>query len=246
MHRFYVTSEDIKDNIITILGSDVNHIRNVLRMRKGDELVICNGQGKDYYCIINSVSAESVTAWINSSALSDRELSIKITLFQGLPKADKLELIIQKAVELGVHEIIPVMTARSIIKLDDKKREAMKLKRWQIIAEGAAKQSGRAIIPKIGAVTDYKTAINLAGAMDMAIIPYENTRGMESTRAVMSRLKGCNTIGVIIGPEGGFEEREISLAEACGAIPVSLGRRILRTETAGLAVLSMMLLMLED
>lgn len=246
MHRFYATCRDIRDNIITIRGSDVNHIRNVLRMRKGDELIICDGQGKDYYCIIDSADGEAVSAQIISSVQSDRELPSKITLFQGLPKADKMEQIIQKAVELGVYEIIPVMTARSIVKLDDKKREAMKLKRWQAIAESAAKQSQRGIIPVVGAVTDFKAALEQTKAMDMAIIPYENERGMKATRAVMDSLAGYKTIGVFIGPEGGFEEQEVSLAKDSGIIPVSLGRRILRTETAGICALSMMLLMLED
>jgi 16S rRNA (uracil1498-N3)-methyltransferase len=246
MHRFYATPGDIRDNIITIRGSDVNHIRNVLRMRKGDKLIICDGQGKDYYCIIDSADTECVMAIINSSAESDRELSSKITLFQGLPKADKMEQIIQKAVELGVYEIIPVMTARSVVRLDDKKKEAARLKRWQAIAESAAKQSQRGIIPGIGAVTDFKSALEKAKGMDMAIIPYENERGMKATVAVMDSLASCRTIGVFIGPEGGFEEQEISLARELGIIPVSLGRRILRTETAGICALSMMLLVLEQ
>ena len=246
MHRFYINEDQIRGDKITLTGADVKHIKNVLRMIPGDEIIICNGQGKDCYCIIKMVSDTLIEAGIQSVRETDTELTSKITLFQGLPKLDKMELVIQKAVELGVSSVVPVMTARSIVKLEDKKREEKKLERWQAIAESAAKQSGRGQIPKVMPVISYKEAVKQAGGMDLAVIPYENARGMQLTKDIMGNLKGCATIGIIIGPEGGFDESEIELAGANNIKPISLGRRILRTETAGFAVLSMMMLALED
>ena len=246
MHRFYVNPDKIRDNMVTISGSDVNHIKNVLRMKPGDPLIICNGQGKDCYCIINRVSDKEITVDISSVEDTKSELAARITLFQGLPKKDKLELIIQKAVELGVYEIIPVMTARSVVRLEDKKKEEKKLERWQAIAEGAAKQSGRGYIPKVQPVIGYKEAVAKASAMDIAVIPYENASGIQLTRDIIGGLQKGSSIGILIGPEGGFEEAEIELAQKQGITPITLGRRILRTETAGFALLSMMVLALEE
>lgn len=246
MHRFYVTSEQIEENLITVTGSDVNHIKNVLRMKPGDEIIICNGQGKDCYCIINKVSEGAISCEIKSIQSTDTELNNKITLFQGLPKKDKMELIIQKAVELGVHEIIPVMTKRVIVKLEDKKKEEKKLERWQAIAEGAAKQSNRGIIPKVKPVISFEDAVRMAGSMDFCLLPYENARGMQYTRELMQELPKYNTIGLFIGPEGGFEEAEVERAKLNNIHPITLGKRILRTETAGMAALAMMVLTLEQ
>ncbi len=246
MHRFYVKPEQITDGTIRITGSDVNHIRNVLRMKLGEELIICNGQGKDCYCIIDRVSDKEIISVIQTIKDTDSELKTRITLFQGLPKSDKMELIIQKAVELGVYEIIPVIMKRVIVKLDDKKKEEKKLERWQAIAEGAAKQSGRGIIPIIKPVQTYAQALSYAKSLDRNLVPYENAKGMQYTRELMNDLRNCNSVGVFIGPEGGFEGSEIDLAEQAGIKPITLGRRILRTETAGLAVLAMMGLVLEE
>lgn len=246
MHRFYVTPHQVHDNIISITGPDVNHIKNVLRMKQGEEIVICNGQGKDCYCIINKLSEAEICAEIQSEQDTGTELKAKITLFQGLPKKDKMELIIQKSVELGVYEIVPVMTKRAVVKLEDKKKEEKKLERWQAIAEGAAKQSGRGIIPIIKPVQTYKEAIQNAKNMGTGIVPYENAKGMQYTKEVMNTLGQYDSIGVFIGPEGGFEDSEIEYAITNGILPITLGRRILRTETAGLAVLSMMVLMLDE
>lgn len=246
MHRFYVTPGQIQGDTITITGSDVNHIKNVLRMKQGEEIVICNGQGKDCYCIISKVSEAEITANIQTMKETGTELTARITLFQGLPKKDKLELIIQKAVELGVYEIVPVMTKRVVVKLEDKKKEEKKLERWQAIAEEAAKQSGRGIIPVIRPVLSFKEAIQSASQMGIALIPYENASGMQFTKDLLNNLGQYQSIGVLIGPEGGYEESEIELAKTAKIHPVTLGRRILRTETAGLAILSMMVLMLEE
>jgi len=246
MHRFYVTADQIQDDIIKIIGPDVNHIKNVLRMKQGEEIIICNGQGKDCYCIINRVSESDITAGICSIQDTNTELKSKITLFQGLPKMDKMELIVQKAVELGVHEIVPVMTKRTVVKLEDKKKEEKKLERWQAIAESAAKQSGRGFIPMIKPVQSYREAIQNAKEMELGLVPYENARGIQATKEILNDLGQYKTIGIFIGPEGGFDASEIELAKANNIIPITLGRRILRTETAGLAILSMMMLELEE
>lgn len=246
MHRFYVTANQMEDKTITITGTDVNHIKNVLRMKQGDEIVICNGQGKDCYCIIKVVSEGEIVTEIISVRDTGTELKAKITLFQGLPKMDKMELIIQKAVELGVYEIVPVMTKRAVVKLEDKKKEEKKLERWQAIAESAAKQSCRGMIPRIKPVQTFKEAIKNAKEMGIGLLPYENAKGMQYTKEIINSLGQYSTIGVFIGPEGGFEESEVELGIANGIIPITLGRRILRTETAGLAALSMMTLVLEE
>lgn len=246
MHRFYAEDDRIMDDHISIIGSDVNHIKNVLRLKQGDEIVICNGQGKDYYCIINRVSDGQIIADINNVTDTAAELKSRIVLFQGLPKKDKFELIVQKAVELGAAEIVPVMTSRVVVKLEDKKKEEKKLQRWQAIALEAAKQSGRGIIPTVSPVLSFSDAIKALGRMELALIPYEKATDIKYTREILSRISSFSTIGVLIGPEGGFDEEEINLAIQHNIEPITLGRRILRTETAGLAILSMMMLMLEE
>jgi len=246
MHRFYVTNDLIWDDCLSITGSDVNHIKNVLRLKKGDEIVICNGRGKDYYCIIREILDYQVIAWVRHVQEADTELKSRIVLFQGLPKKDKFELIIQKAVELGAAEIVPVITSRVIVKLEDKNKEEKKLQRWQSIAMEAAKQSGRGIIPSVKPVHSFFDAIKALSDMELALIPYEKASDMNKTRAILSRLSEFSTIGVFIGPEGGFSDDEILLAMEYNVTPITLGRRILRTETAGLAILSMMIPMLEE
>ncbi len=240
MPRFFVTSDQIHGEEIIITGSDVNHIKNVLRMECGAKLEICDGNGCDYDCVIKALDKDAVYLQVNTSEESLVELDTKLYLFQGLPKADKMELIIQKAVELGVYAIVPTITARTIVKLDDKK-EAKKLSRWQQIAESAAKQSGRAIIPEVMTPISFKEALKRVKEMDAGIIPYEKAEGMDAARDLVAGLKDKKSIGIFIGPEGGFEESEIAAAMEAGVRPMSLGRRILRTETAGLAILSILM-----
>lgn len=245
MHHFFVSPEQIDDKYVTITGGDVNHIKNVLRMKIDEELLISNGQDKDYYCKIESISDEEIKAIILDEEFEGTELPTELYLFQGLPKSDKMELIIQKAVELGVKEIIPVATKRCVVKLDDKK-EASKIKRWQAISESAAKQSRRTIIPEISSVMSFKEAINRAKEFELGIIPYENFKDMKETREVLKAVEKGIKIGIFIGPEGGFEESEVQYALENGVHPISLGKRILRTETAGLAILSVLMFELED
>jgi 16S rRNA (uracil1498-N3)-methyltransferase len=245
MHHFFVSPDHIDEKYVTITGGDVNHIKNVLRMKIDEELLISNGQDKDYYCKIESVSDDEIKAIILDEEFEGTELPTELYLFQGLPKSDKMELIIQKAVELGVKEIIPVATKRCVVKLDDKK-EASKIKRWQAISESAAKQSRRTIIPEVSSVMSFKEAINRAKEFELGIIPYENFKDMTETKEVLKKVQKGIKIGIFIGPEGGFEESEIQYALENGIHPISLGKRILRTETAGLAILSVLMFQLEN
>lgn len=245
MHHFFVSPDQIDEKCVTITGGDVNHIKNVLRMKIDEELLISNGQDKDYYCKIESISDDEIKAVILDEEFEGTELPTELYLFQGLPKSDKMELIIQKAVELGVKEIIPVATKRCVVKLDDKK-EASKIKRWQAISESAAKQSRRTIIPEISSVMSFKEAINRAKEFELGIIPYENFKDMKETKEVLEKVQKGIKIGIFIGPEGGFEESEIQYALENGIHPISLGKRILRTETAGLAILSVLMFQLDN
>lgn len=245
MYRFYVDNSAIEQEVIHITGGDVNHIKNVLRMRLGEKLIICNGQGQEFHCIIAKVCDSEITVEIQEKKVSETELPAKLYLFQGLPKKDKMELIIQKAVELGAFEIIPVMMKRTVVKLEDKKKELKKLERWQLIAEGAAKQSMRGIIPKVCEVMTYQQAILKAKELDIALLPYECATGIEKTKELINVCKDKKRIGIIIGPEGGFEPEEVEMAKSAGIESVTLGKRILRTETAGLAILSNLMIALE-
>ncbi len=245
MYHFFVEPEQIHTSIVEITGSDVNHIRNVLRMKPGEKISVSDGGGHTYTCIIEEIAADLVQACIEKTEEASTELNASITLFQGLPKGDKMELIIQKCVELGVDRIVPVSTRRSIVKLDDKKAES-KVKRWNTIAEGAAKQSGRAAVPEVHSVVSFSQALEAAKQMDVCVIPYEHATDMEKTRTILTSIKRGQSVGIFIGPEGGFEEAEVEQAMASGAKSITLGRRILRTETAGMAVLAMLVLLLEE
>lgn len=246
MHRFFTEPPRVHETVIEIGGPDVNHIKNVLRMKPGEEVEISDGAGKEYLCEIDRYEEEAVILRILSSAGEPAELPSKIYLFQGLPKSDKMELIIQKAVELGAAGIIPVATKNAVVKLDAKKEES-RLRRWQAIAESAAKQSKRSLVPEIGRVLSFKEAVARMDrdGFDLRLLPYENERGMEATREAFARAGEAKRIAVFIGPEGGFDETEVNLARSADILPVSLGKRILRTETAGLAVLAALMLRLE-
>ena len=245
MYQFFVEPSQIQDKKIIITGSDVNHIKNVLRMKPGEEIAVSNGiDGREYRCGIEAFAEDTVVCTLRFIKEEGVELPSPIYLFQALPKADKMELIVQKAVELGVHEIIPVAAKRCVVKLDEKKA-AGKASRWQGIAEAAAKQSKRGVIPVVRSPLSFQEAVNLAGDMDVRLIPYELAEDMAHTRSVIEAVKPGQSIAVFIGPEGGVEEREIQTAISAGIEPVTLGKRILRTETAGLTVLSWLMYHLE-
>ncbi len=227
MHRFFVS----KDQIPTITGSDVHHIKDVLRMKVGDELELLDGTGTIYSARISEIKKEQIACEILSSRTAEPELKVKITLAQCLPKAKKMDLIIQKCTELGAHRIIPTLSERSIPKGE-------KPARWKKIARESAEQCGRSNIPEISHLATFEDVLKLKQEHDLAVIPWE----LEKQKTLKSVLKGPlrgNRILILIGPEGGFSRKEIELAKAAGFVSVSLGPRILRTETVGMAVLSM-------
>ncbi len=244
MYRFFINEEQHNENEIRITGEDVNHIKNVLRLKEGDRIVLCNGENRDYISEISDEGSKSeILCRVVETKNSATELPIKMVLYQGLPKKDKMELIIQKCVELGVSEIVPVIMKRCIVKLEDDKAEAKKNARWSEISRAAAKQCGRGKIPVIGKALSFKEALKNALDEDPGhlLVPYENEEGIASIREFIKELKNSlkedpdnrPTVSIFIGPEGGFEESEIEAALNAGAHTVSLGQRILRTETAG-------------
>ena len=246
MHHFFVNPEQVEDGLIRITGSDVNHIKNVLRIRQGEEMLVSDGTGRDYLCQAEEIAGLEVTVRILETEEEVRELPSRIWLFQGLPKSDKMEFIIQKAVELGAAGIVPVSTRNTVVKLDPKKEEA-KVKRCQAIAESAAKQSKRSLVPRVSGIMTLKEAFDYVESQGFSVrlIPYEHEAGMDGTKTELDAAGPGQDIAVFIGPEGGFDEREIELALSKGVRPISLGRRILRTETAGLALLSVLMMRLE-
>ena len=243
MYNFFAEKDCRKDDCYYITGSDFNHIKNVLRMNSGDTFLVSEN-GISNLCEIENFEGESVVAKIIEEKYQDTNLPAKIYLFQGLPKSDKLELIIQKAVELGVEEIIPVEMNRCVVKLDDKKKKS-KVQRWQAISESAAKQSKRTSIPNVSDVLTFKEAVEKASTLDCFIVPYENKDGMKATKNALLQIKKDCSIGIIIGPEGGFEESEIEAAVSAGGKTISLGKRILRTETAAITSVAMCMLYIE-
>lgn len=245
MQHFFVTPDQVQGDRITILGSDVNHMKNVLRMHIGEQVTINDGNNISYLCRVESYQEDSAILHIEEEQMTDTELSSRIYLFQGLPKQDKMELIVQKAVELGVYEVIPVATKRAVVKLDEKKA-LKKVARWQQIAEGAAKQAARGYIPKVHDLMNYKEALSYAEDLDVVFIPYELEEGMKETKRLIEEIHPGESIGIVIGPEGGFEVEEVEAAIAMGAKSITLGKRILRTETAGLTTLSILMFHLEQ
>lgn len=240
MYNFFVNADNKKENRYFITGDDYNHIKNVLRMTVGEQfLVSCNDVSD--LCEIESIESDTVVVKIIEENYQSTNLPINIHLFQGLPKSDKLELIIQKAVELGVATVTPVAMKRSIVKIDDKKKKS-KQERWQAIATAAAKQSKRTSVPQICDILSYKQFIEKAKELDLLLVPYECADGMAATKVALSQIKSGMNIGIIIGPEGGFEEKEIDAALDIGGKVISLGSRILRTETAAIASVAMCML----
>ena len=236
MYQFFVEPEQI----------DVNHIKNVLRMRPGEEVAVSNGiDGREYRCGILALEEDCVRLELRFIKEDGVELPAKIYLFQGLPKADKMELIIQKAVELGAFQVIPVAMKRCVVKLDEKKADS-KIKRWQGIAEAAAKQSKRGVIPTVAPVMSYAQAVKMASEMDLKLVPYELAEGMEQTKQLIESVKPGQRIAIFIGPEGGFDPEEIRTATEAGIHPITLGKRILRTETAGFTTIAWLMYQLEN
>ncbi len=240
MQQFFADPSRIQGNNIYIEGADVNHMKNVLRMKPGEDVRVNDGQGKMYLCCVSAYEEERAVLDILKELDSDTELPSRIVLFQGLPKGDKMEMIVQKAVELGAYSIVPFAAKRSVVRLDEKKA-AKKQARWQAIAKGAAEQSGRSIIPEVKSILTFAEALEASKELDVLLIPYELEEGMKETARIIEAIRPGQSVGIFIGPEGGFEEEEVELAKKAGASAVSLGKRILRTETAGLMALSVLI-----
>jgi 16S rRNA (uracil1498-N3)-methyltransferase len=244
MYQFFVKNNQISEKNVCIEGSDVNHIRNVLRMKPGEKIRITDEDGNNWLCCIADITEQAVCAEVVQE-MAGTELPCPIYLFQGLPKSDKMELIIQKAVELGVYEIIPVAMKNCVVKLDEKKAAA-KGNRWQEIARSAAKQAKRSLIPEVAKPLTYTQALQCAAKLDVRLVPYENERGMDATRETIAAIRPGQSIGIFIGPEGGFAPEEIAAATEAGMQTISLGNRILRTETAGFTTLAFLIYALES
>ncbi len=240
MYNFFVSIENKKNDRYFITGGDFNHIKNVLRMSIGEQFLVSCEDISDL-CEIESIETDTVVVKIVEENYQSTNLPIKIHLFQGLPKSDKLELIIQKAVELGVTTITPVSMKRSIVKIDDKKKKS-KQERWQAIAAAAAKQSKRTSVPELCDILSYNEFIARVRELDLLLVPYECAEGMTATKNALQEIKSGMNVGIIIGPEGGFEEKEIEQAVSAGGKVISLGTRILRTETAAITAVAMCML----
>lgn len=245
MGKFFVKENQIKDDCIYITGEDVNHIKNVLRHNVGDNIIICDEQGKNYNCEIVELSKDSIKSKIISIADSNSEGTIKISIFQGVPKSDKMDLIIQKSVELGAFEFFPTEMKRCIVKFDESTINK-KIDRWQKISEVASKQSGRDLIPKVNCPIKVSQIPNMIDQFDLFIVPYE----CEKENSLKDVLKKINhndiindsfKVGILIGPEGGFDEEEIKALKETNANIVTLGNRILRTETVAMSMISIIM-----
>lgn len=248
MRKFFVKEQQINDEVIEIIGDDVNHIRNVLRLEAGEIILLCDMDNSiNYVSQINKIDKDKIICKIQSKSENQAEGNVELTIFQGLPKADKMELIIQKGTELGVKEFVPVNFERCIVKLKGKDEEK-KIDRWQKIAEMAAKQSGRDLVPKITNIESIKNICNLIPNYDIVLVAYENEKenSLKQELLKLKNIKENIKIGVVIGPEGGISENEINLFKQVGGKIITLGNRILRTETVCLMCASIIMYELED
>lgn len=238
--KFFVEKDSIADGAAAIVGSDAAHIVKVLRLTSGDKIVLCDGEGTDYETEITQTDKNAVCVRVLRSYPCETEPKTEITLFQGIPKASKMEYIIQKCTELGVARIVPVMTKRTVVRLADGRDEAKKLDRWNKIAAEAVKQCGRGRIPRVDPVLDIPRICACASDFDLLLAAYEEERET-SLRQVLKTVGNVRKVGIVIGSEGGFEKEEMQSLIAAGAKCVTLGKRILRTETAGHTVLTAVL-----
>ena len=245
MPRFFVPSANFDGDTVRITGDDARHIARALRMAVGETVTVCDMHGTTHTCVLEKITDDGSTARIVESVPSDTEPPYPITLYQAFPKGDKMELIIQKAVELGACEIVPVMTKRTVVKLSEEKKINKRLERWQSIAYAAAKQCDRGIIPTVHKPVSYEEALAMADQLDYNVIPYELQTGMEEARKIVDQACKQRSLGIFIGPEGGFEPEEVERAMTRNIHPMTLGKRILRTETAGMALLSILMFQMQ-
>ena len=242
MLHIFVDPAQMKGDLLYVTGKDVNHIKNVMRLKQGDEISVRTGQDdREYRYGIEEFTDSEVVCRLRFVKEADVELPVKVYIFQGLPKADKMELIIQKAVELGAAEIIPVQMRRCVVKLDGAKK-GKKTQRWQAIAESAAKQSRRAVVPLVREPMTMEEAVRFAEQnTDVRLLPYELQEADGSTREVMDGIREGSAVSIFIGPENGFDPAEVEMAREAAVVPISLGNRILRTETAAMVALSFLI-----
>ena len=234
MTRFFVTPEELQPNFIVLTGENAQHAK-VLRLKNGEEVLVCDGQGQECLCAVSDVSQGQISLVVKSRRESESEAPVKVSVYMAFPKADKLEHVIQKATELGAYEIIAFPSARCVSKPDEKSIKK-KLERWQKIAASAAEQSGRGRVPEVLVLDSYREALSRAAQADKALMFYENE---QSTTLRMAMEKGsAATISLLTGPEGGLEEKEVDMAREKGLQVCTLGKRILRCETAPLCALS--------
>lgn len=238
MPKFFTARENITEQQIIINNEDVTHITKVLRLKCGDGITVCDGQGFDYQAEIEEIAQKEILCKIISKEKCMSEPNIEVTLYQGIPKAAKMDYIIQKTTELGITRIVPVILDRCVVKLENKKAEAKKQERWQKIANEAAKQSGRGVVPIVEMPKTLNEAIEDLKTADLCFVPYE-CEETNTLKSLLTSKDNIKTVGYIIGPEGGFDISEIDKIKAEGIETITLGRRILRTETAGEAVLAM-------
>lgn len=246
MYKFFVRPDQIREKEIYITGQDCNHIFRVLRLKPGQEILLNDGQARDYYCIIKEANDQEIICQIRDVARNLTELPVEVTLFQGLPKQEKMEWIIQKGVELGLSHIYPVAMNRSIQKLDEKSGRK-KVERWNKIAEGAAKQAGRGRVPLVHMPLSFKQVVDLSSRYDHFFVAHEQAKGMQVTRWALGQVKKASKIALMIGPEGGYAPEETQALKALARSQmITLGKRILRTETAGMTFMAMLSLMIEE
>lgn len=252
MPKYFVKEEQINEKQIDIIGQDVKHIKNVLRMKIGDKLELCNCETQEnFYCEISNIEKEKIQCTILEKIEQNAESNVEVTIFQGLPKADKMEYIIQKSVELGTYDITPVEMKRCVVKLDVKDK-TKKIERWQKISEGAAKQCGRNIIPTINGIINVKNICQQIPNYDIVLVAYEKedenslkNELQKIKKEYSNQKKSKIKIGIVIGPEGGLEEKDVELLKENNAKIITLGKRILRTETVALNTLSIIMYELE-
>ena len=245
MPKFFVPKENIHNDKIHITGGDVSHISRVLRMGENDYLCLCDGMGNNYDAVIESITSDNIVCKITDVKRAETEAQISVTIFQGIPKGSKMEYIIQKTTELGVVNIIPCKMSRCVSKIESDKDAVKKQQRWQKIAEEAAKQSGRGIIPTVGMPVNFDEAIRQMKEFDLAFAPYE-CEEQNKLKDVLLTRGNVKTVAFMIGPEGGYDVSETEELKNQGIKTITLGKRILRTETAGEAVLAMVMYEIGD
>lgn len=242
MTRLFLEHLEAGTGTVTLTEEDAHYISQVLRMRTGEELTLVLKDGVEALCEVSRIDRSEVVLSIKNTRITQSEPPYRITLYQSVSKGERMELTIQKCVELGVTRIVPVFSSRCVVKPDEGKKQKSKTERWQKIALEAARQSGRGIIPEVAEPLTFAKAVEAAGSADIVLFPWEEEKGVTLKQALSNfSADGLKEIAVFIGPEGGYDEQEAVMAREKGAVTVTIGKRILRTETAGAAVLSMLL-----